>query len=173
MKILVVLEPGELREAAIGGIDRRISAIVNGRRSHVKEKNYQQQNWWQSDVVGAVGEYAVAKAFGRPWSPTVGRIDALDVHRYQVRSTEQREARLRVRKWDNPEDLYILAQVHNNRVLLHGYLPGHRVLETGIEEFPNCWSVPTWDLYMMSDLPEDICWGKDVNIYRMPPLQIQ
>ena len=35
MKILVVLEPGELREAAIGGIDRRISAIVNGRRSHV------------------------------------------------------------------------------------------------------------------------------------------
>lgn len=173
MKILVTLTAEEMHDAASGGVDRRISAIMDQRRGRRHESIPDaRQQWWQTTIIGAIGEYAVARAFGRPWSPTVGRIDALDVGLWQVRSTESTQPKLRVRLHDNLDDLYILAQVHNNKVLIHGYLPGHDVRRQGVEEYENVWAVTPDLLHLITDLPEDIAWGDRVTVYKPKPVRI-
>ena len=173
MKILVTLTPGELREAATGGVDRRISAILDNRKGRRHEQiPLERQNWWQSDIIGAIGEYAVSKAFGRSWSPTIGRIDQADVAKWQVRSTESLNPKLRVRLHDHVDDLFILAQVRNHKILLHGYLPGREVRKQGAEEYEGVWAVTSDLLYLISDLPEDIAWGNGVDLWTPKPAQI-
>jgi len=168
VKLLVTLSAAELQTAAHGGVDRRVSAIEHNRqgRSHEQVAD-EHQNWWQTTVIGAIGEYAVAKAFGRVWDPTVGRVNApADVSRYQVRSTESKQPMLRVRTGDDPDQLYILAQVWRNMALLHGYLPGHQVVSWGNDYYGGVWSVGADLLYSMADLPEEIDYSDTVRPYK-------
>ena len=54
MKILVRLTPDEVRRAAYGGVDRRISAMLDGRRGRRHENiPLERQQWWQTTIIGA------------------------------------------------------------------------------------------------------------------------
>lgn len=159
MKILVRLTPDEVRRAAYGGVDRRISAMLDGRRGRRHENiPFERQQWWQTTIIGALGELAVAKALGHDWDPTIGRIDSADVGRYQVRATEAEDPKLRVRLHDKLTDTFILAQVRGHRVTLHGWAPGQYVRDHGREEFPNVWSIPAGHLFALQDLNTEIGW---------------
>lgn len=168
MKVKVTLSEQELRTAATGGIERRIAAIQMGLKSKTIGRPDHLQKWWQSDITGAIGEYAVCKAFGVEWLPTIGKTDQKDCLDYQVRTIEDPNGGLKVRTHDNPADLFILAQVHKNKVLLHGWLPGHRVLAYQLEIYPNCFTVPNTLLYSMADLNQPIEFGPEVQHYYTP-----
>ena len=168
MKVLVVLNPDELEAAAHGGINRRIRAMQKDRRPNQPERPDHEQHWWQTDIIGAIGEYAVAKALGQQWQDLTSDVNGKDVLDYQVRTIENPKGGLKVRRHDNPLDIYILAQVSRNRVLIHGWMPGHQVIAYDHEIYPNCWTIPTAMLYKMADLPEEIYWGPTVTPYETP-----
>ena len=57
MRILVTLSEAELEEAALGGVRRRISGMAKQRKSTHPETPDHEQRWWESHVVGAIGEF--------------------------------------------------------------------------------------------------------------------
>lgn len=165
MKVFVKLTQAELREAAIGGVDRRLSALAMNRRSTHPETPDHLQHWYQTSIVGAIGELAVAKALGLRWDPTIGRIDATDVGNYEVRTTEQPNPVLRIRAHDNAAKTFLLCQYWRDRVLIHGWTLGQRVIDLDHMEFENCWSAPADTLYSMADLNTEIAWSEHVVPY--------
>lgn len=165
MKVLVTLTEKELREAACGGIERRIDAMKRGRKSTHPETPDHLQNWWQSHINGAIGEFAVAKALGVTWNPTIGQVNQKDVGEYEVRTTELPNPVLRYRGHNDPSSTYILCGLKNNRVLIHGWLPGYTVRDLGYMEFDNVWTAGADQLYPVTDLNTDILWSDTVIPY--------
>lgn len=166
MKILVTLSPAELEEAAIGGVRRRIAGITQNRRSTHPETPDHQQQWWESNVIGAIGEYAVAKALDLPWDPTIGRVDARDVGNYEVRTTQLPKPVLRYRTHNDPKSWYILCSYKRDKVLIQGWLPGQTVLDLGYMEHDNVYTATVDQLYPVTDLPEEIAWSEMVRPYQ-------
>jgi len=62
-KVLVTLDYEELEYCAISGARRNIRAMQKDRKPRDKT-SYSKQNWWQSNITGVIGEYAVAKSLG-------------------------------------------------------------------------------------------------------------
>lgn len=165
MKVLVTLTPDEMRKAATGGIERRIHGITKGRRSTHPETPDHKQHWWQSEIIGALGEFAVAKALGEIWSPTVGQVNQKDVGEFEVRTTEQPTPLLRYRGHNDPSSKYILCSSRGNQILIQGWLPGYTVKALGYMEFDNVWTAGVDQLYSMADLNADILWSDTVVPY--------
>jgi hypothetical protein len=165
VKILVTLNENQLEAAAIGGVRRRIHGITQGRRSTHPETPDHKQNWWQSDIIGAIGEFAVAKALGEIWNPTIGEVNRKDVGEFEVRTTEQPTPLLRFRGHNDPASKYILCSYRGNQVLIQGWLPGHTVQALGYMEFDNVWTAGVDQLYSMADLNCEIQWSDTVKPY--------
>lgn len=165
MKILVTLTNEEMRAAAYGGVERRIHGITKGRRSTHPETPDHKQNWWQSDIIGAIGEFAVAKALGTVWNPTIGQVNRKDVLDFEVRTTEQPTPLLRYRGHNDPSSKYILCSYRGNQVLIQGWLPGYTVKALGYSEFDNVWTAGVDQLYSMADLNAEIHWSDTVVPY--------
>lgn len=165
MKVLVTLSADEMRQAAAGGVERRLDGLIRGRRSTHPETPDHKQAWWQSHIVGAIGEFAVAKAFGVAWKPTIGQVDQKDVLDFEVRTTELPTPLLRYRGHNNPASKYILCSYRGNQVLIQGWLPGSTVKALGYEEFDNVWTAGVDQLYSMTDLNVDIEWSDTVAPY--------
>ena len=66
-KVLVTLDYEELEYCAVSGARRNIRAMQKQRKPRQSTVAYQKQNWWQSNITGVIGEYAVAKALGEHW----------------------------------------------------------------------------------------------------------
>jgi len=81
--IEVRLEIDEIRLAAQGGIERHLWRLE--KRPEMKNKFGDEH--WEPDIVGAIAEYAVAKAFGIFWKPTVGELCVRDVGPLEVRAS--------------------------------------------------------------------------------------
>jgi hypothetical protein len=139
---------------------------MKGLKSTHSDTPDHKQNWWQSDIVGAIGEMAVAKAFGVEWEPTIGEINQKDVLDYQVRTIENPSAGLRVRSHDSTDDIFILAEVRKNKALLHGYSTGLLVRAHAWEEFPRCFTLPKEQLFHVTDLAHPIEWSEHVQAQR-------
>jgi len=165
MKILVTLNEDQLEAAAIGGVRRRINGLVKNRKSTHPETPDHEQNWWESHVVGAIGEFAVAKALGEVWRPTIGQVNQKDVGDFEVRTTQLPEPVLRYRSHNDPSSIYILCSYRGNQVLIHGWLPGHTVKALGYEAYENCWVTGVDQLYSMTDLNAEIQWSDTVKPY--------
>lgn len=165
MKVLVTLTNDEMRTAAYGGVERRIHGITKGRRSTHPETPDHKQNWWQSEVIGAFGEFAVSKALGVDWSPTVGHVNRKDVLDFEVRTTEQPTPLLRYRGHNDPSSKYILCSSRGNQILIQGWLPGYTVRNLGYMEFDNVWTAGVDQLYSMADLNAEIHWSDTVVPY--------
>lgn len=156
MKIRVNLTLDELEYAAKAGVNRRIRGIQKSRRPNQIDRPEWEQKWWQTDIIGCIGEMAVAKMFGVEWRDTENDANGKDVLDYQVRTIENPNASLRIRSHDNGNDTFILAQVHKASVLIHGQATGQYVREFGWEEFENCWTIRKEDLWSVHDLVHPI-----------------
>lgn len=170
-KILVTLDMDELAFCAHTGVERRMSAMALNAKSQQTKRHYSEQNYWQSDIIGLIGEYAVAKAFSEHFVERPYDKNNFDVLTYQVRATEQKEPKLRVRAHNNFNHMYILAQVKNHRVLIHGWANGHDVKQYGILEYENCWSLPADNLNDMNALIDPIIYTDQVRVWKAPDYQ--
>ena len=166
MKVLVTLTPAELEQAAFGGVQRRIAGIFQNRRSTHPETPDWKQQWWESNVIGAIGELAVAKALDMHWDPTIGRVDAHDVGDYEVRTTQLPNPVLRYRTHNDPKNRYILCSYKRDKVLIHGWLPGQTVLDLGYMEFDDVYTASADQLYSITDLPEPVAWSDMVQPFQ-------
>lgn len=165
MRVLVTLTPEELETAALGGVRRRINGITMGRRSTHPETPDHEQNWWESHVVGSIGEYAVAKALDVEWRPTVGQVDQKDVGEYEVRTTQLPKPLLRYREHNDPNSIYVLCSYRGNQVLIQGWLTGNSIKQLGKEEFNGVWVAQPGELYSVADLNTEIVWSDTVRPY--------
>ena len=163
MKVIVTLSKQELEFAAYAGVNRHIRALQRQRKPRQDNIPEHQQNWWQSDIIGVIGEFAVAKAFGIEWLDLPDDINGKDVLDYQVRATENPRAGLRVRIRDSANDIFILTEIKRNKALIHGYSTGEIVKATGKLEFEGCWTLGNNELYQVTDLPHPIEWSDDVQ----------
>ena len=170
-KVLVTLDYEELEYCAYAGARIRVNAIERKQQSPTKDLDYKQQNYWQSHIVGVIGEYAVAKALGEQWVERSYDKHEFDVLQYQIRTSEQAEPMLRMRAHNNPEHIYILAQSKANRVLIHGWAVGYDIKQYGILEYPNCWSLPANQLNDMNALIHPIIYTNQVRQWKAPDYQ--
>jgi hypothetical protein len=132
-KVLVTLDYEELEYCAVSGARRNIRAMQKDRKPRDNTK-YSKQNWWQSNITGVIGEYAVAKSLGEHWLDLEQDRGGFDVLSYQVRSTENTKPSLAQRPGDDLNHIYILAQVYKCRVLIHGWATGYDIKQLGAQE---------------------------------------
>ena len=74
--------------------------------------------------------------------------------KYQVRSTENPDTTIKVRTRDNADHNFIFCKVRENRVLIEGWITGREVIANNDEIFPDCFTIPDYRLYPLTDLPE-------------------
>ena len=114
--------------------------------------------------MGAVAEYAVAKAFDLYWQPTTNQSLADlrgDVGEWQVRSTSHRDGHLFLHPNDKDAN-YILAVVKDNRVLLAGWISKQKGIEVSeLYKFETYW-VGQDRLWSMADAPVEVLWSDEV-----------
>jgi hypothetical protein len=170
-KVLVTLDYEELEYCAHAGVNRQIRALQKNRVSPTKDLDYGAQNYWASNIVGVIGEYAVAKALGEHWQDLGADRGGFDVLSYQVRATEQTKPMLRIRIQDDLNHMFILAQVRQHRVLIHGWASGHDIKQYGILEYENCWSLHADGLNDMSLLQHPTIYTEQVTEWEAPDYQ--
>jgi hypothetical protein len=151
--VRVILTPQEMRTACIGGVERNLDATENNQRPNQPDRKYHEQNFFQTHIFGAIGEYAVAKLLGAEWQ-WEQHDNGFDVLNYQIRSTENPDTTIKVRKRDNPDHNFIFCKVRENRVLIEGWITGHEVIAYDDEIFPDCFTIKDYRLYPITDLPE-------------------
>ena len=151
--VRVILSDADMQIAAHGGVNRRLMAISKAQRPNKPERKYHEQNWFQTDVFGAIGEYAVAKLLNAEWH-WEQETNGFDVLQYQVRSTENPDTTIKVRTRDNPDHNFIFCKVRENRVLIEGWITGREVIANNDEIFPDCFTIKNYRLYPLTDLPE-------------------
>ena len=99
--VRVILTDADMQIAAHGGVNRRLLAIKRADKPNQPDRKYHEQNFFQTDIFGAIGEYAVAKLLGAEWQ-WEQHDNGFDVLQYQVRSTENPDTTIKVRRRDNP-----------------------------------------------------------------------
>jgi hypothetical protein len=151
--VRVILSDADMQIAAHGGVNRRLLAIKRADRPNQPGRKYHEQNWFQTDVFGAIGEYAVAKLLGVEWH-WEQEANGFDVLKYQVRSTENPDSTIKVRTRDNADHNFIFCKVRENRVLIEGWITGREVIDNNDEIFPDCFTIKDYRLYPLTDLPE-------------------
>ena len=151
--VRVILTDADMQIACHGGVNRRLMAISKGQRPNQPDRKYHEQNWFQTDIFGSIGEYAVAKLLGVEWhwQQETNGFDVLD---YQVRSTENPDTTIKVRTRDNPDHNFIFAKVRENRVLIQGWITGNEVIAYDQPIHGDCWTIKDYRLYPITDLPE-------------------
>jgi hypothetical protein len=152
-QIRVFLSKEEVRLACTGGIEHRIDAMFKHQRPGASDRPYHLQHWWQSHITGSLGEVAVAKLFGVDWQWQENE-NGFDVLEYQVRTTENAENTIKVRRRDDPTHNFIHCKVRDNRVLIEGWITGQEVINNNEEIYKDCFTIKDYRLYSMTDLPE-------------------
>jgi hypothetical protein len=151
--VRVILNHEEMRTACFGGVERNLDATANHQRPNQPTRKYHEQNWFQTNIFGALGEFAVAKLLGVEWQ-WQKESSGFDVLNYQVRSTENPDTTIKVRRRDNPDHNFIFCKVRENRILIEGWITGREVIEYDDEIFPDCFTIKDYRLYPLTDLPE-------------------
>lgn len=153
MKVQLTLV--EVMLASYAGTLRRVEAIKKNR-----ENNHGiSENLWETDILGCLGEMAVAKAFGFYWGGNLGTFKNPDLPgRVQVRATSKRDGRLIVRLDDHVEDAYVLTIVNVPYCQIMGWLTGMEAKKEGwLTDFGNphrekCYGVPQSSLNTLETL---------------------
>ncbi len=108
-KIVVKITEGELYVAAQTALMRQMDALRKDRKTDYG-------GWWEgwtSNVVGTVGEKAVAKHYNLYWSGAFGDLSAADVCGLQVRTSQQGWADLRINTDDTDSDIFVLVTLED------------------------------------------------------------
>lgn len=158
--VTVTLNRHELLAAAMGGCQRRILAVEKN-RPNIKRVVDEKLAEWQIDIIGAIGEYAVAKALNMHWEPASDKkLKSLpgDVGRFQVRSTKYSTGKLIVHDGDADDAVFILAIVNEPDVTLMGWMYGDeaRAIGTARQNYQQReWWVPQDRLRPIGELVGD------------------
>lgn len=122
--IHVALSRDEMIFAAVGAVVRNIDALLKGRRTYFGDP---WRDLWAANVTGALGECAVAKHYGRYWTPCYddpsGVVDVGT--RGQVRSTTNQNTGLRLYPRDRDDEAFIQVLVRAPDCYLAGWVWGH------------------------------------------------
>jgi hypothetical protein len=114
------------------------------------------------DILGCLGESAVAKACNYYWSPQVGEVGQVDVGgKVEVRSVSKAHYRLILTKDDNDELPYVLADVSETPFIrIRGWIMGRDGKHEKYWQDPGNgrWSyfIPQADLHPFSKLLEQM-----------------
>jgi len=114
----VILDGAEMMLAANAGIMRHIENIKKGVRPSYGAGN---QNDWQLDIEGAMGEFVLAKHLGVFWHGK-GKMRGDDAGIYQVRTSQRDDADLILHPKDEDEKTYWLITGVNGTYQIRGYL---------------------------------------------------
>lgn len=114
----VVLTVAEARMAALVGVERRLSALLNGGRDRPGVKP---TSVWTIDIEGAAAELAFAKRMGWYWDGSVGVFhDQADVRHVHVRRQREHHWDMCIRPADGP-GVYALVTGVFPRYRVHGW----------------------------------------------------
>lgn len=153
-QVRIILNDDEMRTACHGAMERTLSRQKYDHIPRTQNRTkYYDEHWWQSDIVGAIAEYSVAKLLDLPWQWEM-RDDKYDVGTYQVRSTEKPDNRLLLISRDDPSHNYIFCRVRANRTLIEGWINGQKVIDNDEKLYEDTWTISTYRLYPITDLPE-------------------
>ena len=114
----IVLDAAEMLLAANAGIMRHIENIKRGVKPSYGAGN---QNDWQWDIEGAMGEFVLAKHLGVFWHGK-GKMRGDDAGIYQVRTSQRDNADLILHPKDEDEKTYWLITGVNGTYQIRGYL---------------------------------------------------
>ena len=111
-------------------------------------------------ILGAVGEYAVAKYLGKFYDGNVGNLDAVDVAgEYEVKTTPVPTGHLIIKPEAKDDKPFVLAVVEDMTVRLPGWMMGtdikHEQYKRADQHGRASYWVPQSDLHPMSTLPRD------------------
>jgi len=120
MLVTVVFTWSEVRLSAVKGVDRNLRALYKGRR-----RLFGRDSGWDENIIGALGEDAVAKHLDRYPSRGPELDYEGDVGHVQVRATTHPLGRLIVKREDADGAAFVLARVTEPVVVLVGWLYGH------------------------------------------------
>lgn len=136
------------QQKAFGGRDR----------AGVTRRNYERV------LLGVLGEMAVAKHLGIPWTGT-SPFRTTDVGPYQVRTHRNETSSLHLQQYADPEDLYILVTAipsggrRITQLKICGWITvpeaqqrRYWFIPTQSEREP-CWRIPQRDLHPIEELP--------------------
>lgn len=149
----IELDEYELFHAAIAGVQRRISSMRKNRPQLYRAD--ERRNYWEIDIIGMMGEYAVAKHMNIHWQPATNkRLSELpgDVGSYEVRSSTWPTAHLLIHEADRDASQYILVIVGENYVDLKGWMWGHAGKNPKYARDRNTFWIPQADLVPFRDL---------------------
>lgn len=117
----VTLTWSEVFTAAFVGIVRQVQNLQKGRRD---AHGAATRDGWQLHVEGALGESVVAKHLGHYWNGHFGDLDAKDVGKLQVRTSEGENNRLILHETDPDDDIYVLVVGSPPRYRIAGWIKG-------------------------------------------------
>lgn len=121
----ITLSFAEMLIAGNAGVLRQVNAL----RQRLHDPDAHHRDPLEAHVSGAIAEWAVSKALGVPWDPTVGirwagAVDG-DVGRIEVRSTSLGNGCLIAHDYSFDERIYLLVLSHRAPTfVLRGWLPG-------------------------------------------------
>ena len=152
MSYQVILKPDEFFLAANAGLMRYVQNIKQDRHHRFKMP---ESDSFYNGIQGAVGEYAVAKAFRLYWAGK-GEIRASDVLDFQVRTAPPYAKNLLLHEDDSDEDVFwfVKGQRLNYQVMgwcygKEGKLPKYWTTEyNGKQIREPCYFVPETDLHI-------------------------
>lgn len=134
----------EMLLAAQAGCLRQVCALQDQRRARYGVRDGEA---WQDHVIGALGEYAVAKAMRAFW--TVGSFRAPDVGRYEVRTTPYQSGALLLHADDRDDAPYVLVTGGCSAIfVVRGWLLGRDVKQ------PSRWGTRDGKLYQPAYVAE-------------------
>ena len=164
----VVLTERELMLGAIAGVQRQVESQRGSNSGKETNSHYESKynsvgpgGLWNNHIEGALGEFAVAKFLGL-YPSGITEQDATDVgEHYEVRTRGLEYQELFVKKKDNPDKYYILAQGSFGEYTIRGWITGFEVFDHP-EWFHNnsgklsyCYWVPHEFLSSIETLPTE------------------
>lgn len=115
----ITLTPAEYVHAAQAGFLRQAANVCRGRR----DAHGYSGDGYDIHVLGAVGEYVVARALGLFWAGP-GRLAAPDVGTLQVRTRSQADYDLIVHPRDADDAVFVLVTGQELRYVVRGWMYG-------------------------------------------------
>ena len=165
---LIQLSEREMLIGAASGIQREVECLRSSGGGENAISSYEKKNnsigpggLWNNHIEGALGEIAVAKFLGL-YPGGITEQDATDVgEHYEVRTRGLEYQELFVKKKDNPDKYYILAQGSFGEYTIRGWITGFEVFDHP-EWFHNnsgklsyCYWVPHEFLSSIETLPKE------------------
>jgi len=121
----ITLAPNEMTTAALVGASRALESKTRG----LKDRHGFSGGCWETQIEGAAGEMAAAKAMGLYWDGSVNAFRKPDLPGIQVRTRSQHGYDLIVRPDDSPDDLYVLVTGKMPEYQIHGWIRGSDAMQ--------------------------------------------